>query len=201
MSANKTDSKEVHYGDSEYPEDYFGGVFILAVICAWTLMFAAEALVWRCQEYLANYNERESERLEREKRKKKVEKQIITKRVTSCLNRSPENSKTFFSKRNKVVVKDTGIVSDDLPMCQICIEPYKVGEKVSWSKTCACMHHFHYECIIPWLDLHDECPVCRSSYVSMEDNVVEDKYDKTELMFCATHGLGSKSLCTLSGKL
>ena len=53
----------------------------------------------------------------------------------------------------------------DENICSICIEPFHVGEQVTWSKMGNCRHFFHYECILPWAVLgHEECPVCREKF-------------------------------------
>lgn len=43
-------------------------------------------------------------------------------------------------------------------MCTVCLEDIGGGDDVAllW-----CQHRFHYDCIGPWLLLHDSCPVCR----------------------------------------
>mmetsp|Transcript_25553 Transcript_25553/g.38730 ORF Transcript_25553/g.38730 Transcript_25553/m.38730 type:complete len:391 (+) Transcript_25553:135-1307(+) len=42
--------------------------------------------------------------------------------------------------------------------CPICIEEFQVGETL---RQMPCHHQFHTECIVPWLDRHSVCPMCK----------------------------------------
>ncbi|XP_077369662.1 E3 ubiquitin-protein ligase RNF126-like [Festucalex cinctus] len=44
--------------------------------------------------------------------------------------------------------------------CPVCREDYSVGESV---RQLPCNHLFHNDCVVPWLEQHDTCPVCRKS--------------------------------------
>ena len=44
--------------------------------------------------------------------------------------------------------------------CCICLEPFQPNSQV---KILPCAHGFHDECIAPWMQSHDLCPVCRTS--------------------------------------
>ncbi|KAE8677012.1 Vacuolar ATP synthase catalytic subunit-related / V-ATPase-related / vacuolar proton pump-related [Hibiscus syriacus] len=50
------------------------------------------------------------------------------------------------------------VTIDDNVQCCVCLEDIEMG---SQAKEMPCKHKFHGECIIPWLELHSSCPVCR----------------------------------------
>jgi len=67
---------------------------------------------------------------------------------------------------------DSTLSVDSTPAqtCWICLEPYHVGELVSWSSTVSCKHAFHPYCIETWLIRHEYCPICRRIYMLCDHN-------------------------------
>jgi len=53
--------------------------------------------------------------------------------------------------------------------CPICLESYKEGDEICWSKNEKCPHAFHLDCMTEWLMENDDCPMCRESY--LEDSI------------------------------
>ncbi|XP_037120289.1 E3 ubiquitin-protein ligase RNF115 [Syngnathus acus] len=53
--------------------------------------------------------------------------------------------------------------------CTICREEYSSGECV---RKLPCLHYFHSDCIVPWLELHDTCPVCRKSLDGVDNSLL-----------------------------
>ena len=49
-------------------------------------------------------------------------------------------------------------IQDNLD-CAVCREDFNISEK---ALQLPCGHVYHKDCIIPWLNLHDSCPTCRT---------------------------------------
>jgi hypothetical protein len=55
--------------------------------------------------------------------------------------------------------------SYSVQLCSICLDEYKVGDEIAYSKNDECYHAFHKDCIIEWLLKHgDSCPICRNKF-------------------------------------
>ncbi|XP_033109381.1 E3 ubiquitin-protein ligase RNF126-like isoform X2 [Anneissia japonica] len=62
--------------------------------------------------------------------------------------------------QNIPTVKITKADVDENSECAVCKEEYTEYEEV---RKMPCEHLFHSDCIIPWLEMHNTCPVCRKS--------------------------------------
>lgn len=56
--------------------------------------------------------------------------------------------------------------------CSICLDPYAPGDTVARLKTDSnnkdsCNHWFHEDCILQWLQNHDDCPLCRKNMIDI----------------------------------
>lgn len=66
-------------------------------------------------------------------------------------------------------------------VCPICLDVYKVGDDVCFSRNVECPHEFHLDCMLDWLmmvsseerECRDDCPLCRVDYlkVSKDESV------------------------------
>jgi hypothetical protein len=72
-----------------------------------------------------------------------------------------------------------------LDPCPICLDGYEEGDEICWSHNKHCDHTFHRQCIIEWLMRHDECPICRQDFLSLE--YLDEKVPET-----TEHGVTSQ---------
>ncbi|XP_076376833.1 E3 ubiquitin-protein ligase Iruka isoform X3 [Megalopta genalis] len=49
---------------------------------------------------------------------------------------------------------------DSKMQCSVCWEDFKLSEPV---RQLPCQHLYHAPCILPWLELHGTCPICRQN--------------------------------------
>lgn len=61
------------------------------------------------------------------------------------------------SKIPTVQINETHLKNNS-PHCPVCMEGFNVGGD---ARELPCNHIFHSDCIVPWLRLHNSCPVCR----------------------------------------
>ena len=54
----------------------------------------------------------------------------------------------------------------EVPSCTVCITEIPLGERAVFLP---CGHLFHKDCLMPWLEQNNTCPVCRRELPTEED--------------------------------
>jgi hypothetical protein len=81
--------------------------------------------------------------------------------ITQLLNQMEGAGPPPMTKENISGIPTVNVtqeVLDKNPNCSVCWEDFKLEEPVMKLE---CNHCFHKDCIVPWLELHGTCPVCR----------------------------------------
>ncbi|KAI3717023.1 hypothetical protein L1987_68329 [Smallanthus sonchifolius] len=75
-----------------------------------------------------------------------------------ALRGSPPAAKSFIDNLPLVTLKKGDEEEDDSVICAVCKDEILMEERVA---QLPCKHHYHGECIVPWLSIRNTCPVCR----------------------------------------
>ncbi|KAL7618947.1 E3 ubiquitin-protein ligase SIRP1 [Lactuca sativa] len=77
----------------------------------------------------------------------------------------PNRHGTRPAQKQAVEAMPTVKIDENSVQCSVCLDDFEVGNE---AKEMPCKHKFHSKCILPWLELHSSCPVCRFELPSDE---------------------------------
>ncbi|XP_058825986.1 E3 ubiquitin-protein ligase Iruka [Topomyia yanbarensis] len=83
--------------------------------------------------------------------------------VTQLLNQMDNTGPPPLEKEKIAEIPKVTISAEQVEMklqCSVCWEDFQIDEVV---RRLTCAHVYHESCIIPWLELHGTCPICRKS--------------------------------------
>lgn len=112
--------------------------------------------------------------------------QLIQQLAENDPNRygTPPASKSAVEGLPTVTITDE-ILGSELAQCAVCKDEFERDMEV---KQMPCKHIYHSECIMPWLELHNSCPVCR--YELPTD---DPEYENSSTAASASAGSGDSS--------
>jgi len=77
-------------------------------------------------------------------------------KYVSCFNTVTDNSSINPIDNLQTLIITNNIIDD---VCSICLEEFKYDEEL---KKLKCDHIFHKDCLEPWLNNNNKCPICRA---------------------------------------
>ncbi|XP_062559848.1 E3 ubiquitin-protein ligase Iruka isoform X2 [Armigeres subalbatus] len=83
--------------------------------------------------------------------------------VTQLLNQMDNTGPPPLEKEKIAEIPKVTISAEQVDtklQCSVCWEDFQIDEVV---RKLSCAHVYHESCIIPWLELHGTCPICRKS--------------------------------------
>jgi hypothetical protein len=72
-------------------------------------------------------------------------------------NPNPPASKAAVDSMPTILIGACHLAADS--HCAVCKEPFHLAAE---AREMPCAHIYHHHCILPWLALHNSCPVCRN---------------------------------------
>jgi E3 ubiquitin-protein ligase RNF115/126 len=86
--------------------------------------------------------------------------------ITQLLNNLDGSGPPPMPKQDIQQLPSVQITEEDTSknlQCTVCMEDFVLKESV---RQLPCGHKFHDDCIIPWLEMHGSCPICRKLFNS-----------------------------------
>ncbi|KAF7808317.1 E3 ubiquitin-protein ligase RING1-like [Senna tora] len=85
--------------------------------------------------------------------------QLIQQLAENDPNRygTPPASKSAIQNLPTITVTDE-LLNSEMNQCAVCQDEFEKGSQV---RQMPCKHVYHDGCLLPWLELHNSCPVCR----------------------------------------
>ncbi|KAH8383264.1 hypothetical protein KR009_007607 [Drosophila setifemur] len=83
--------------------------------------------------------------------------------VTQMLNQMETSGPPPLSAQRINEIPNVQVSAEEVErkvQCSICWDDFKLDETV---RKLPCSHLYHENCIVPWLNLHSTCPICRKS--------------------------------------
>ena len=77
-------------------------------------------------------------------------------KYVSCFNTVTDNTPINPIDNLQTLIITNNIIDD---VCSICLEEFKYDEEL---KKLKCDHIFHKDCLEPWLNNNNKCPICRA---------------------------------------
>lgn len=109
---------------------------------------------------------------------------------------TPPASEEIVKNLKRDIINNSSMKDYNHKECSICKDNYQLKETVI---TMPCSHKFHEDCILPWLKLHNSCPVCRYQ-TKTDDKEYEEKKEQNRsiLRRVSENSLNSSSKANLS---
>ncbi|KAI3421669.1 RING-type E3 ubiquitin transferase [Psidium guajava] len=85
--------------------------------------------------------------------------QLIQQLAENDPNRhgTPPASKSAVENLPTIKVSEE-LQNSEMNQCAVCLDDFEMDMEV---KQMPCKHIYHADCLLPWLELHNSCPVCR----------------------------------------
>ncbi|KAF9188839.1 hypothetical protein BGZ51_000297 [Haplosporangium sp. Z 767] len=99
--------------------------------------------------------------------------QLMDEAGASGKHGPPPASKSFI--RDLPFVPQGDVKRDEA--CIICNENLQENESKAGITKLPCKHFFDRDCIVPWLELHNNCPACRAEVPSDDPDWIKKKRD------------------------
>ncbi|PON45813.1 43kDa postsynaptic protein [Parasponia andersonii] len=86
----------------------------------------------------------------------------------------PPASKAAIESMATIEIDDSHVTMES--HCAVCKEAFQLGHE---AREMPCKHIYHTDCILPWLSLHNSCPVCRHELPTDTPNSAESENGQT----------------------